>query len=134
MKSYVEAVGISPESLNPQKKKKEIEKKKSTEKVNPISNTASPNIANENQSNAIINQLSIQINQLKEIIRGMCHVLVQDDREKSKILQQMNAIGETGIEHSRTEEESESPSIETAQKQQKESKKKRSRKMKRKRN
>ena len=51
MKSHVEAVGIFPESLNPQKKKKEIEKKKSMEKGNPISNIASPNIANENQSN-----------------------------------------------------------------------------------
>jgi len=42
--------------------------------------------------------LSLQVNQLKEIICGLCHALVQDEQEKSRILQQMNAIGTINVE------------------------------------
>ena len=40
----------------------------------------------------------MQINQLKEIIRGLCNALVQNEQEKSKILQQMNAISTINLE------------------------------------
>ena len=70
MKSYVEAVGISVTPPQ-QKKNKSIEKQNSMNNV-PTGNTSAP----PSQSNATIIQLSIQINQLKEIIRGLCHALV----------------------------------------------------------
>ena len=92
MKSYVEAVGISVTPPQ-QKKNKSIEKQNSMNNV-PTGNTSAP----PSQSNATIIQLSIQINQLKEIIRGLCHALVQDNQEKSRILQQMNNIGTCSVE------------------------------------
>ena len=74
MKIYVQAVGIQSEKTLP--KNKDIEK----EKKNNDKNLQEQYKLSESKKDLIIkqiiNQLSIQINQLKEIIHRLCHTLV----------------------------------------------------------
>ena len=85
MKACVEVVGISLESIGLHEKKKEIQKKKRIQILTPSKSALLQAGKQDAQSKAIINQLSTQVNQLKEIIGRMCYVLVQNEQERTKV-------------------------------------------------
>ena len=97
MKTYIQAVGIQSEKT-PQKNK-DIEKEKKNNDKNLQEQHKLSESKKDLVTKEIINQLSTQINQLKEIIHGLCHTLVQNEQDRNKILQKMNEIGTINVEN-----------------------------------
>jgi len=102
MKTYVQAVGIQSEKT-PQKNK-DIEKEKKNNDKNLQEQHKLSELKKDLVTKEIINQLSTQINQLKEIIHRLCHMLIQNEQDRNKILQKINKIGTINVENDQQNE------------------------------